>query len=370
MIDLATERRTAPITARQREVVALIAAGYSNDEVGVHLGDFAKNGKGALRRPPSEARRASAATDPDRVPAPDRRGPAIDGALSSHLDYRTDRVRRGGVLRERRAGGGAMSMTSVSPGPRRCFPAVASASGGVVERPRLFAILDHSKARVERSSRPAATGRRRWRSSGSLATDAVAAWFTARSSVDGRRGARLSVWRGPRRTSSKDATSVCGSTFALLPAPAENVETLAEILGEDLAAWPDSAWLVVDDYHEIAVRARGRGLRRGPRRRVDDPVPGRGSTAPVVGLDQEPSLRRRARGESGRARDGRAGSGCSSCRPNRLGGVGPRRPRERLARRDRPRRRVLGGSSRNGRRSGARVAVPLLRGRSLLGAQR
>ena len=38
MIDLATERRTAPITARQREVVALIAAGYSNDEVGVHLG--------------------------------------------------------------------------------------------------------------------------------------------------------------------------------------------------------------------------------------------------------------------------------------------------------------------------------------------
>jgi DNA-binding CsgD family transcriptional regulator len=38
MIDLATERKTAPITARQREVVALIAAGCSNDEVGVRLG--------------------------------------------------------------------------------------------------------------------------------------------------------------------------------------------------------------------------------------------------------------------------------------------------------------------------------------------
>src|SRR5262249_45680110 len=38
MIDLATERKTAPITLRQREVVALIAAGYSNDEVGVRLG--------------------------------------------------------------------------------------------------------------------------------------------------------------------------------------------------------------------------------------------------------------------------------------------------------------------------------------------
>ena len=37
-----------------------------------------------------------------------------------------------------------------------------------------------------------------------------------------------------------------------LPAPADNVETLAEILGEDLEAWPDEAWLVIDDYHEIA----------------------------------------------------------------------------------------------------------------------
>ena len=38
MIDLATERKTAPITPRQREVVALIAAGCSNDEVGLRLG--------------------------------------------------------------------------------------------------------------------------------------------------------------------------------------------------------------------------------------------------------------------------------------------------------------------------------------------
>jgi DNA-binding CsgD family transcriptional regulator len=38
MIELATERKTAPITLRQREVVALIAAGCSNDEVGLRLG--------------------------------------------------------------------------------------------------------------------------------------------------------------------------------------------------------------------------------------------------------------------------------------------------------------------------------------------
>lgn len=38
MIELATERRAAPITDRQREVVSLIAAGCSNDEVGARLG--------------------------------------------------------------------------------------------------------------------------------------------------------------------------------------------------------------------------------------------------------------------------------------------------------------------------------------------
>jgi DNA-binding CsgD family transcriptional regulator len=38
MIDVATAKRSAPITDRQREVVALIAAGCSNEEVGARLG--------------------------------------------------------------------------------------------------------------------------------------------------------------------------------------------------------------------------------------------------------------------------------------------------------------------------------------------
>ena len=41
-----------------------------------------------------------------------------------------------------------------------------------------------------------------------------------------------------------------------VPAPAENIETLAEILGEDLADWPGNAWLVLDDYHEVAHEPR------------------------------------------------------------------------------------------------------------------
>lgn len=38
MIELTTQMRTTDITPRQREVVALIAAGCSNDEVGARLG--------------------------------------------------------------------------------------------------------------------------------------------------------------------------------------------------------------------------------------------------------------------------------------------------------------------------------------------
>jgi len=38
MIELAIERKATAITARQREIVALIAAGCSNDEVGARLG--------------------------------------------------------------------------------------------------------------------------------------------------------------------------------------------------------------------------------------------------------------------------------------------------------------------------------------------
>jgi DNA-binding CsgD family transcriptional regulator len=38
MLELVTDKRPAALTDRQREVIALIAAGCSNDEVGARLG--------------------------------------------------------------------------------------------------------------------------------------------------------------------------------------------------------------------------------------------------------------------------------------------------------------------------------------------
>jgi len=77
-----------------------------------------------------------------------------------------------------------------------------------------------------------------------------AAWFTARSSSTDVAALALGL--------ARTATSIVeGCDHRLrehmraLPAPAENVQTLAEILSEDLAEWPADAWLVLDDYHEV-----------------------------------------------------------------------------------------------------------------------
>jgi DNA-binding CsgD family transcriptional regulator len=85
--------------------------------------------------------------------------------------------------------------------------------------------------------------------------DRRGAWFTARSSATDVAALALGI--------AKSATTIVEGCDArlrthmrALPAPAENVETLAEILGEDLAAWPPHAWLVIDDYHEVAQKPR------------------------------------------------------------------------------------------------------------------
>lgn len=143
-------------------------------------------------------------------------------------------------------------MTSVSLGAATMLPGGRIRKRRVVERPRLFAILDHSKARVRTLVAPAGYGKT------TLAEQWVArdgrrgTWFTARSSATDVAALALGLARAAT-TIVEGCDERLREHLRALPAPAENVETLAEILGEDLAPWPASAWLVVDDYHEIAV---------------------------------------------------------------------------------------------------------------------
>jgi ATP/maltotriose-dependent transcriptional regulator MalT len=119
----------------------------------------------------------------------------------------------------------------------------------------LFALLDESKARVRMLVAPAGYGKTTLAEQWVAREGRVAAWFTARSSSTDVAALALGI--------ARSATSVVAGCdhrlrehLRALPAPAENVQTLAEILGEDLAAWPANAWLVVDDYHEIAEEPR------------------------------------------------------------------------------------------------------------------
>lgn len=76
------------------------------------------------------------------------------------------------------------------------------------------------------------------------------AWFTARRSSQDVAALALGLARAA-------AVLVDGCDARLrehlraVPAPAENVDTLAEILGEDLETWPGQGWLVIDEYQEI-----------------------------------------------------------------------------------------------------------------------
>jgi ATP/maltotriose-dependent transcriptional regulator MalT len=119
----------------------------------------------------------------------------------------------------------------------------------------LFGLLDQSKARVRTLVGPAGYGKT------TLAEQWVAregrspTWYTARSSSTDVAALALGIAR-----SANSIVDECDvrlrAHLRALPAPAENVETLAEILGEDLGVWPANAWLVLDDYHEVAAEPR------------------------------------------------------------------------------------------------------------------
>ena len=117
----------------------------------------------------------------------------------------------------------------------------------VIQRPRLLALLDESPARVRTLVAPAGYGKttlaEQWVDTGGRRR----AWFTARrSSTD----VAALGWREPPRLMTDCEVRLREHLRALSGSTAK-VDVLAEILAEDIAAWPSDGWLVIDDYHEI-----------------------------------------------------------------------------------------------------------------------
>ena len=124
----------------------------------------------------------------------------------------------------------------------------------IIERPRLFALLDESSARVRTLVAAAGYGKTTLAHQWVHRDGRQAAWFTARRSSTDVAALALGVARA--------ATSIFPGCDARLrehlravPNPSGRVDVLAEILGEELVGWDRSHWLVVDDYHELAPAA-------------------------------------------------------------------------------------------------------------------
>ncbi len=125
----------------------------------------------------------------------------------------------------------------------------------IVERPRLFALLDQSNARVRMLIAPAGYGKTTLAEQWVVRDGRRGTWFTARSSATDVAALALGIAKSAT-TIVEDVDVRLRAHMKALPAAAENVQTLAEILGEDLGEWPFDTWLVIDDYHEVAQEPR------------------------------------------------------------------------------------------------------------------
>jgi len=130
--------------------------------------------------------------------------------------------------------------------------AVEAARRYIIKRPRLTRLLDKANSRVLMLIGPAGYGKttlaREWAAErkhvwyqGTTATADVAALAAGLSAVV----SELIPEAGSRMVHRMRATGT----------PEEEVDVLAELLAEDLASWPDDAWLVFDDY-QFAMEAR------------------------------------------------------------------------------------------------------------------
>ena len=116
----------------------------------------------------------------------------------------------------------------------------------VIRRPRLTRLLDEMKARVIMLVAPAGYGKT------TLANEWLGdrrhAWYSCTAAA----ADVAALAAGLARSAS---TLVPGASDRMLArlrvtnAPESEVDVLAELLAEDLAPFPEEAWLVIDDYH-------------------------------------------------------------------------------------------------------------------------
>ena len=122
----------------------------------------------------------------------------------------------------------------------------------IIERPRLTRLLDESQGRIKMLVAPAGYGKttlaRQW------LEGKQAVWYTATpASVD---VAALAAGLGQSVGRVLPGAGVALiERLSVTPAADDEATLLGDMLSRDLAGWPRDAWLVIDDYQEIAGAA-------------------------------------------------------------------------------------------------------------------
>ena len=122
----------------------------------------------------------------------------------------------------------------------------------IIERPRLIRALDRSDARVRMLVAGPGYGKtiltEQWAPRGQH----VVGWFRARRSA-----ADVAVTARALVAASDAVVPRAGrrllERLTVTQDPEREAVLLAEMLAEDLGGWPDQGWLVIDDYHHVAV---------------------------------------------------------------------------------------------------------------------
>ena len=119
-----------------------------------------------------------------------------------------------------------------------------------IERPRLLRSLDASKARVRLLIAPAGFGKTTLAEQWTRATASHVAWYPSRIASSDVAALAVGI-------AAVAAEFIPGcekrltERLMVTQSPAAEVDVLAEILAEDIAAWPPGAWLVIDDYQYL-----------------------------------------------------------------------------------------------------------------------
>lgn len=131
----------------------------------------------------------------------------------------------------------------------------------ILERPRLTRALDRSQARVRMLVAGPGYGKttlaEQW-----AAQERRVAWIRAR-----RSSADVAVLARQMAAAGAEILPGCDRRLRerlnATPDPADELDVLVDLLSEDLAAWPDDAWIAVDDYQHIGESATAEAFVEG-----------------------------------------------------------------------------------------------------------